>query len=130
VLLAGHHPAAPPALLRSYLEYTCCGRTRLAHLPQFPTAGLARFADHPDPTVRRLVALDPLADPRLVDRLTTDPDPAVRHAMASCARLPVPRMVALLDHPELAEVAAANPALPTDPDVADPHRSSKREPTQ
>ncbi|WP_281428131.1 hypothetical protein [Actinoplanes hulinensis] len=32
--------------------------------------------------------------------------------MAACPRLPVPRIVALLDDPELAEHAAANPALP------------------
>jgi hypothetical protein len=115
VLLAGHHPAASPALLlRGYLEYTGYGRTRLAQLPQFPTEGLARFADHPDPAVRGLVALDPLADPVLVDRLTADLDATVRQATASCARLPVPRIVALLADPELDEAAAANPALPLD----------------
>ncbi|MGC9665552.1 hypothetical protein ACNTMW_03240 [Planosporangium sp. 12N6] len=116
VLLAQHHPAAPPALLlRCYLEYrSCdrCGRDQLSELPQFPTEGLARFADDPDPAVRRLVALDPYADPTLVDRLSADPDAVVRQAMASCPRLPVPRIVVLLNDPELAEDAAANPALP------------------
>jgi hypothetical protein len=115
VLLAGHHPAAPPALLlRSYLEYHRCGRDRLRDLPQFPTDGLAHFADHPDPTVRQLVARDRHADPALVDRLLNDPNPDVRQAMASSPRLPVPRVIALLDDPELAESAAANPALPAE----------------
>lgn len=112
VLLAQHHPAAPPALLlRCYLEYHCCGRNRLSALPQFPTEGLARFVDDPDPAIRRLVALDPHANPKLVDRLSTDPDASVRQAMASSPRLPAHRIAALLNDPELAEAAAANPAL-------------------
>ncbi|MFF0254722.1 hypothetical protein ACFYPW_19705 [Micromonospora zamorensis] len=86
----------------------------MSELPQFPTDGLARFADDPDPAVRRLVALDPHADPELVDRLSTDPDANVRQAMAGSPRLPAPRIVALLDDPELAEAAAANPALTVD----------------
>jgi hypothetical protein len=113
VLLAQHHPAAPPALLlRSFLEYHRCGRYRLLALPNFPTAGLARFADDPDPAVRRLVALDPLAEPALVDRLTGDPDDGVRSAMATCPRLRADRIVDLLDDAELAGSAAANPGLP------------------
>ncbi|GAA2468694.1 hypothetical protein [Winogradskya humida] len=115
VLLALHHPDAPPRLLlRAFLEDQGRDRERLPSLAHFPTAGLAAFADHNDPSVRRLVALDPDADPELVDRLTTDPDLGVRLAMASCARLPVARIVALLDDPELAEHAAANPALPVE----------------
>ncbi|MET7397411.1 hypothetical protein ABZS66_28385 [Dactylosporangium sp. NPDC005572] len=109
--LARHHPAAPPALLlRCFLEYH--GRDTLPGLPGFPRAGLARFAGHPDPAVRRLVALDLDADPRTVDRLTTDPDAGVRRAMASCPRLPVARIEALLTDPDLAGDAAANPSLP------------------
>jgi hypothetical protein len=113
VRLALYHPAAPPELLlRCYLEYRCCGRAKLIKLSQFPTEGLARFADDPDPAVRQLVARDPCADPSLVTRLTTNPDATVRQAMASCPRLPAPRIIALLHDPELAEAAAANPALP------------------
>jgi hypothetical protein len=112
VLLAHNHPQAPPdLLLRCYLDYHC-GRDRLLSLPQFPTAGLARFADHTDPAVRRLVALDPHADAGLVDKLCADPDILVRTAMANCPRLRLPRIIALLDDPELTEHAAANPALP------------------
>jgi hypothetical protein len=89
-------------------------RLRLLTLPGFPTEGLAALADDPDPVVRRLVARDPAADPAVVDRLTGDPDPAVRRAMAGCPRLPVGRIVTLLDDGELAEAAAANPALPAE----------------
>jgi len=113
VLLAQHHPAAPAALLlRSYLEYRGCGRDRLSALPQFPTEGLAGFADHDDPAVRRLVALDPDAAQDVVARLLHDADHTVRQAMASCPRLPAHHIAALLDNPELAEAAATNPALP------------------
>lgn len=115
VLLAQHHPGAPAALLlRAFLEYGGCGRERLTELPGFPVAGLAGYADHPDPAVRRLVALDPQATGELVERLLADPEPDVRRAMAACPRLPVARIVALLADPGLAEPAAANPALPAD----------------
>ncbi|MFG3604817.1 hypothetical protein [Micromonospora chersina] len=114
-LLAQHHSAAPPdLLLQVFREYKhCrCDRGRLLALPNFPTTALAQFADDQDPAVRQLVARDPQADPELVDRLTHDPDAAVRHAMAACPQLPVDRIVELLDHAELAESAAANPSLP------------------
>ncbi|WP_433113464.1 hypothetical protein [Micromonospora sp. CA-246542] len=114
-LLAHHHPSAPPdLLLRVYREYEhCqCRGSRLLALPNFPTAALARFAEDQAPAVRRLVARDPQADPTLVDRLTHDPDAAVREAMAACPQLPADRIIELLDHAELAESAAANPSLP------------------
>ncbi|MFG2011648.1 hypothetical protein ACGFNF_21535 [Micromonospora sp. NPDC048868] len=116
-LVAHHHPAAPPELLlRVFREQgnRRCDRGGLQALPNFPTAGLARFADDQDPAVRRLVARDPEADPALVDRLTRDPDAAVRQAMAACPRLPVDRIVDLLDDVELAGSTARNPALPVD----------------
>jgi hypothetical protein len=114
-LLAQHHPAAPPALLlRVFREYHRCGRGRLPTLPNFPTTGLAHLAHDPDPEVRRLIARDPLAHPSQIGRLTEDPDDTVRHAMAACPRLPVHRIVELLDDAELAESAAANPSLPVD----------------
>jgi hypothetical protein len=109
VLLAQNHPGAPPALLlRSYLEYTGCGRDRLTGLPQFPVEGLAGLG------VPRLAALDPAAPGALIERLLGDPDPAVRRLMAACPRLPVARIEALLDDAELAECAVANPALPAE----------------
>jgi hypothetical protein len=113
VILARCHPDAPPALLlRCYLDYHGCGRDQLSELPQFPTEGLASFADHHDSAVRRLVALDPQATPELIQRLSTDSDASVRQAMARCPRLPAADIIALLDNPDLAEHAAANTALP------------------
>lgn len=112
--LARHHPEAPgELLLRCYLDDQ--GRDWLPSRPRFPLAGLALFADHPDPLARTLAALDPEADPELIGRLLADPDPEVRHAMARCPRLPADRITALLDDEELAEPAAANPALPSIP---------------
>ncbi|MFI5495171.1 hypothetical protein [Actinoplanes sp. NPDC051859] len=114
-LLAQHHPDAPPdLLLQCYLEQDGRGRERLVARPQFPTEGLARFAEHRDPAVRRLVALDPDVAGEIIEALCADPDASVRAAMAECPRLPVTRLIELLDDPESAEHAAANSALPAD----------------
>ncbi|MCX5403181.1 hypothetical protein OHA37_04705 [Streptomyces sp. NBC_00335] len=116
VLLAQNHPDAPaPLLLRSFLEYTGHERAHLTTRPNFPTTGLAAFADHQDPEVRALAARDPDTAPETVERLTRDPDPAVRAALARHPNLPRPRLLELLDDEELAHAAAANPAL--DPEV-------------
>ncbi|MFJ7269197.1 hypothetical protein ACIQV3_21585 [Streptomyces sp. NPDC099050] len=116
VLLAQYHPDAPaPLLLRSFIEYTGHERAHLTTRPNFPTAGLAAFADHEDPEVRALAARDPHTAPATVERLTRDPDPAVRAALARHPNLPRARLAELLDDEELAHAAAANPAL--DPKV-------------
>lgn len=115
VILARCHPQAPPALLlRCVLEYHGCGRRQLSELPQFPVAGLHALADHADPVLRSLVARDPQVAPDLVRRLIADPNIEVRAAMARCPRLPTADLVALLNRPESAEPAAANPALPAE----------------
>ncbi|WP_326718491.1 hypothetical protein OHT59_02470 [Streptomyces sp. NBC_00243] len=112
VLLAQNHPHAPaPLLLRSFLEYTGRERAHLITRPNFPTAGLAAFADHEDPEVRALTARDPGTEPATVERLTRDPAPAVRAALARHPNLPGSRLVELLDDDELAHEAAANAAL-------------------
>ncbi|MES9523328.1 hypothetical protein [Streptomyces capoamus] len=118
VLLAQHHPDAPPALLlRSFLEYTGRDRDRLPHHPRFPRAGLTRLAGHADPRVRALVARDPDTGPAVAERLTRDPDAGVRAALARHPNLPAARLAELLADPELAHAAAANPAL--DPRTVD-----------
>ncbi|MFD8949731.1 hypothetical protein ACFV0B_12830 [Streptomyces xanthophaeus] len=112
VQLALNHPDAPAALLlRSFLEYDGHERAHLTTRRNFPTTGLAAFADQDDPEVRALAALDPRTAPATVERLTRDPDPAVRAALARHPNLPQPRLMELLDDEELAHVAAANPAL-------------------
>lgn len=62
--------------------------------------------------MRRLALLDPGLPGDVADRLTRDPDPQVRADAARHPRLPQERIAALLDDPELAHGAAANPALP------------------
>ncbi|WP_246096376.1 hypothetical protein [Streptomyces botrytidirepellens] len=81
--------------------------------PRFPVTGLgARFADAGASDERRLAVLDPGLAPGTADRLTRDPDAAVRAGAARHPRLPVGRLLALLDDQELGGHAAANPALP------------------
>ncbi|MFE2283563.1 hypothetical protein ACFXDJ_05235 [Streptomyces sp. NPDC059443] len=112
ITLAQNHPDAPAGfLLRSFLEYTGRYRTELLTRPHFPTVGLAAYADHEDPAVRALAARDPELAPDLADRLTRDPDPEVRGALARHPNLPAARIVELLEDGELACHAAANPAL-------------------
>ncbi|WP_280882105.1 hypothetical protein [Streptomyces pseudovenezuelae] len=115
VLLAQNHPDAPaPLLLRSFLEYTGPERDHLITRPNFPTGGLAAFADHEDPEVRALATRDPGTRPAVVERLTRDPDSAVRAAATRHPRLPQSRLAELLDDEELAHAAATNPALSSD----------------
>ncbi|MGW4894944.1 hypothetical protein ACWEQL_22145 [Kitasatospora sp. NPDC004240] len=120
VLLALHHPDAPPELLvGAYLDHPGPAREELTARPDFPTRGLARFADHPEAEVRLLALRDPELAPGPADRLTRDPEARVRSAAARHPRLPAARLAALLDDRaldadggELAFAAAANPSLP------------------
>ncbi|GAA1653208.1 hypothetical protein [Actinoplanes couchii] len=108
--VARHQPGASgELLLRCFLDGMY--REKLLTRPQFPAHGLARFADHSDWWVRRLVARDPDADPATINRLTRDPEIVVRREMARCPRLSAGRLRELLDDPELAADAAANPSL-------------------
>ncbi|MEU3601897.1 PE-PGRS family protein [Streptomyces sp. NPDC006798] len=117
---------------------TCPDRPR-GH-PGFPRAGLLRFAEDPDPRMRRLAPDDPASTAELVERLSHDPAGEVRLRAASDARLgaaslvrltadpeggvryaatvhpalPVPVLVRLLRDPATARHAAANPSLPSD----------------
>ncbi|MFF3753136.1 hypothetical protein ACFYYH_22150 [Streptomyces sp. NPDC002018] len=114
LLLAEHHPKAPAELLLDlYLNGTHRAVGMLAVRPQFPAAGLAaRFADAADPWARALAVRDPGATPALVEGLSRDPEPGVREAAARDPRLPVPRLVELLEDPDVGAAAAGNPALP------------------
>jgi Leucine rich repeat variant len=113
VLLAHEHPNAPAGLLlRCFLEYTGPGRWELPTRPNFPTAGLARFAADADPLLRQLATRDPLLTPEWVNRLADDREPLVRQAAATHPHLPPGRLYRLLRDADLARWAAANPALP------------------
>ncbi|MEU3464749.1 hypothetical protein ABZ721_32975 [Streptomyces sp. NPDC006733] len=114
LLLAENHPNAPAELLLDlYLHGTHRAVAMLVSVPGFPTTGLAaRFADAPDHRARALAVRDPGASPELIERLSRDPDACVRAAAAGDPRLPVPRLVELLEDPVVGAVAAANKALP------------------
>lgn len=114
LLLAEFHPEAPPELLLDlYLHGTHRAVSMLTAKPRFPAAGLAaRFARTPDPRARALAVRDPDATPELVERLSHDPAPEVRATAARDPRLPVRRLVELLEDPRAGSAAAANPSLP------------------
>lgn len=83
-MLALTNPDAPPGLLlRAYLENRDHDRRRIVDRDGFPDEGLARFADDPDPAVRRLGPRDRAAPTELIERLLRDPDDDVRQAAAS-----------------------------------------------
>ncbi len=113
LLLCENHPAAPgDLLLRTLLASPFITRFDQLVRPQFPRAGLTRFAASEDPGARLLVARDPDAPGALIERLSHDPSPGVRGVMARDARLPVDRLLELLHEPETMGAAAEGPALP------------------
>ncbi|GHG15780.1 Rossmann-fold NAD(P)-binding domain-containing protein [Streptomyces zaomyceticus] len=114
LLLAEYHPLAPPELLLDlYLNGSHRAVAMLTTRPRFPAEGLAaRFADAPEPEARALALRDPGATPALVERLSRDPAGRVREAAALDRRLPVARLVELLEDPNVGSAAACNRALP------------------
>ncbi|NEA60468.1 hypothetical protein G3I60_41485 [Streptomyces sp. SID13666] len=114
LLLAEHHPKPPAELLLDlYLHGTHRAVYMLINAIGFPAAGLApRFADAADHRARALAVRDPEATPELVERLSRDPDACVRTAAAQDPRLPVSRLVELLEDSAVGTTAAANAALP------------------
>ncbi|MFF0751850.1 PE-PGRS family protein [Streptomyces sp. NPDC004267] len=108
--------------------------------PNFPSEGLLRYADDPNPRLRQLALDDPLSSAELVDRFSRDRDTEVRHRAATDPRLTPASAVRLLDDPdrdiraaalrvprlpatvlasvlrdaETADAAAAHPGLPRD----------------
>lgn len=115
LLLAEHHQDAPAdLLLRVVLDGAGYTEAELTGRPHFPTTGLARFADSPHPDERRLVVLDSQTSADVIERLSHDEARSVRIAIARDPRLPVTRMLALLEDADVqvAFSTAANPALP------------------
>jgi len=85
--------------------------------PNFPRRGLLRFADDPDPRMRRLALDDPDSTTDLVERFSHDPDPNVRGEAAADPRLSPESAVRLAEDADGEEVrwqVWRNPALPTD----------------
>ncbi|MEU0026097.1 PE-PGRS family protein [Streptomyces sp. NPDC006335] len=108
--------------------------------PNFPRRDLVRYADDPNPRMRRLALDDPESTPELVERLsrdrsaevryraatdprlspaaaarlTEDPHEHIRNAAAEHPHLPAKLLTRLLRDPGTAEAAARNPGLPVD----------------
>ncbi|MFF1716778.1 PE-PGRS family protein [Streptomyces sp. NPDC058268] len=82
--------------------------------PNFPRTGLLRYADDPNPRMRRLAPDDPESTPELVERLSRDPSEEVRHRAATDPRLTVASAIRLLDDPRdsVRHAAARHPRLP------------------
>ncbi|MER7534267.1 hypothetical protein ABTX77_05705 [Streptomyces sp. NPDC097704] len=114
LLLAEFHPTAPPELPLDLCPHgTHRAVASPTSRPQFPAAGLAaRFGDASEPEARRPALRDPGAAPALVERPSRDPAGRVREAAALDRRLPVARLLELLEDPEVGGAAARNPLLP------------------
>ncbi|MEV0278770.1 PE-PGRS family protein [Streptomyces sp. NPDC050610] len=82
--------------------------------PNFPRRGLLRYADDPDPRMRRLALDDPASTAGLVERFSRDGDRDVRHRAATDPRLSPASAVRLLDdpHDDVRHAAARHPGLP------------------
>jgi hypothetical protein len=62
---------------------------RLPEHPNFPGAGLYRYAGDPRPRMRKAALLDPECPPAVVDRLSRDAERAVRRRALGDSLLPV-----------------------------------------
>ncbi|MFF9014141.1 PE-PGRS family protein [Streptomyces sp. NPDC014870] len=84
--------------------------------PNFPRAGLLRYATDPNPRLRRLALDDPESTPELVEAFSRDEAEEVRRDAAEDPRLSPESVVRLLDDPEVSvrARAARNPAVPPD----------------
>ncbi|MGW4538584.1 hypothetical protein ACWEOP_11980 [Streptomyces chartreusis] len=82
--------------------------------PNFPRAGLLRYASDPSGRMRRLALDDPESTPAHVARLVRDPEAEVRRRAAEDPRLSPADAVRLLNDPEASVrgTAARNPRLP------------------
>lgn len=82
--------------------------------PNFPRSGLLRYADDPNPRMRRLALDDPASTAQLVARFSCDPDPEVRADAAQDARLTADAAARLLTDTDssVRHFAAQHPSLP------------------
>ncbi|MFE5591533.1 PE-PGRS family protein [Streptomyces sp. NPDC056549] len=84
--------------------------------PNFPRAGLLRFAADPNPRLRRLALDDPDSTPSLVEEFARDASEEVRRDAAQDPRLSPAAAARLVDDPDdsVRAFAARHPALPAD----------------
>ncbi|MFH9982486.1 PE-PGRS family protein [Streptomyces sp. NPDC017179] len=88
---------------------------RFPEHPNFPRQSTLRYADDPDPPMRRLALEDPAATADLVERFSRDPDRGVRRRALRDPRLTPASVIRLLGDPVWAirEAAARDPRLTT-----------------
>ncbi|MFF4342032.1 hypothetical protein ACFY00_19110 [Kitasatospora sp. NPDC001540] len=107
------HPNFPRAgLLRFAADPNPLLRALVPDDPEATAADVERLAADPDPTVRRTAAEDRRLSPAAVSALAADPDAGVRYRAWANPALPVADLVALLLEPRTAEFAVRNPAVP------------------
>ncbi len=82
--------------------------------PNFPRTGLLRYADDPNPRLRRLALDDPESTPELVERFGRDVAAEVRLRAVTDPRLTAASAVRMLDdpHESIRRAAALHPQLP------------------
>jgi hypothetical protein len=108
LFLAEHCAQAPADVLLEMVEsWNGYSAARMVEHPNFPRHGVMRYADDPNPFMRKLALLDPESTVELVERFSRDADSGVRR----CA-LRDQRLSALLHDAATAARAAVNPAVP------------------
>ncbi|KUN69315.1 PE-PGRS family protein [Streptomyces canus] len=82
--------------------------------PNFPRHDLLRYADDPNPRMRRLALDDPQSTPELVERLSRDRSEEVRRRAVTDPRLSPAAAARLLEdpHEHIRSAAARHPHLP------------------
>ncbi|WP_106131580.1 hypothetical protein [Pseudosporangium ferrugineum] len=112
LLCENQHDVPTDLVVRTYLENRGVNRGEVLSNPAIRNADLTGYANSPEWGARALVVLDRQAPPALIERLSRDEHPGVRYWVASDPRLSPDRLLELLNDPETAGAAAANPTLP------------------
>ncbi|MFB7449380.1 hypothetical protein [Streptomyces sp. NPDC056194] len=103
--------ADPAVRTMASLQVTHEDEERTAELVE-ALADDRRLGDASEPEARRPTLRDPGATPALVERLSRDPAVRVREAAALDRRLPVARLLELLEDPKVGRAAARSPLPP------------------
>jgi hypothetical protein len=116
LFLAEHCAQAPADVLLEMVEsWNGYSAARMVEHPNFPRHGVMRYADDPNPFMRKLALLDPESTVELVERFSRDADSGVRRCALRDQRLSAASVIRLLDDPHhgIRDEAAADPRLPT-----------------